>query len=250
MHRGILQWAKDFDAPIEVARHHVGRRDIHSSFCAWEALSHPEAVDSAMFEETADDRLDADVLRESGNAGPQAAYSAHDQLDRYAGLRRLIQGVDDVGIDQRVHLHPDRGRLAVTGMAGLAVNMFDDALAQGERRYRHLLDIARLRIAGDVVKYPRGIAPDDRIGREVGQIGVDASGHRMIIPGPGMYISREAVTLPTHDQRQFGVGLQFDKSVHDLHAGAFEISRPADVGFLIEPRLEFDQRRHRLSGFR
>src|SRR5260221_9710040 len=81
MHRRILQWTKNFDAPIEVARHHVGRRDIHSSFCTRQALSHPEAVDSAMFEETADDRFDADILGKPGNAWAQAADSAHHQLD-------------------------------------------------------------------------------------------------------------------------------------------------------------------------
>src|SRR4030081_983023 len=76
MHRRILQRAEDFDAPVEVARHHVGGRDIHSSFCAGQPLSHPEAVDSAMFEKTADDRFDADMLRKSGYAGPQAANAA------------------------------------------------------------------------------------------------------------------------------------------------------------------------------
>ena len=43
--------------------------------------------------------------------------------------------------------------------------------------------------------------------------------------------------------------LQFE-AIHDLHAGAFEVARPADVGFLVEPRLQLDQRRHRFAGLR
>ena len=47
---------------------------------------------------------------------------------------------------------------------GRGVNVFDHSLAERERRHRHLLDVARFRITGDVVEYPRGVASDDRIG--------------------------------------------------------------------------------------
>src|SRR5579871_4901160 len=57
MHRGILQRAEHLDAAVEVPRHHVGGGDIHSSFWARQALSHTKAVDSAVLQEAADDRL-------------------------------------------------------------------------------------------------------------------------------------------------------------------------------------------------
>ena len=44
--------------------------------------------------------------------------------------------------------------------------------------------------------------------------------------------------------------LQFEEAIHHLHAGTFEIARPADVGLFVESRLDLDQRRHRLAGFR
>jgi hypothetical protein len=44
------------------------------------------------------------------------------------------------------------------------------------------------------------------------------------------------------------VGLQLDEAVDHLHAGALEIARPADVGFLVEARLELDQRGDGLAG--
>ena len=119
-------------------------------------------------------------------------------------------------------------------------------LRKRQRRHRHLLDVARLGIAGDVVEHPRRVAADDRIRGEVGQIGIDARGHRMIIAGAGVDVGRQAAALAAHHHRQLGVGLQFDESVDHLHAGAFEVARPADVGFLVEPRLQLDQRGHRL----
>src|ERR1700753_3168292 len=106
MHRGILQRTEDLDTAVEVARHHVGRGDIHSRFGARQALSHPEAVDSAVLEEAADDWFDANVLGEAGNAGAQATDAAYDEFNRNAGLRSLVKRIDDVGIDQRIHFQP------------------------------------------------------------------------------------------------------------------------------------------------
>ena len=70
----------------------------------------------------------------------------------------------------------------------------------------------------------------------------------MIVSGAGVDVGGEAAALAAHDQRELGVGLELDESVHHLHAGALEVAGPADVGLLVEPRLEFDQRGHRLSG--
>ena len=60
---------------------------------------------------------------------------------------------------------------------------------------------------------------------------------------------RKLAAFAAHDQRQLGVGLQLDEAVDDLHAGAFEVARPADIGLLVEARLELDQRGDRLAGF-
>src|SRR6478609_5599848 len=112
MHGRVLQRTQDFDTAIEIARHHVGRRDIYRGLRAWQAMAHAEAIDAAMFEETADNRLDADILRQAGHARPQAADTTNDQLDGDTRPRCLIERIDDAGIDQRIHLEPDRARLA------------------------------------------------------------------------------------------------------------------------------------------
>ena len=89
----------------------------------------------------------------------------------------------------------------MTRMVGLAVNVFDDPLAQRERRHRHFLDVARLRISGDVVENPSRIASDDRVRGEIGQVGVNARGHRMIISGSGVDVCRKGAALAANDQR-------------------------------------------------
>ena len=124
-----------------------------------------------------------------------------------------------------------------------------DALAQRQRRDRHLLELGRLGIAGDVVEDARHVARDHRIGGEERQVGVDARGDRMIVAGADMDIGRKRAAFAAHHQRQLGVGLELDEAVDHLHAGAFEVARPADVGLLVEARLELDQRGHRLAGF-
>ena len=39
-----------------------------------------------------------------GEARAQAADAAHDEVDLDAGLRRAVQRVDHLGVDERVHL--------------------------------------------------------------------------------------------------------------------------------------------------
>ena len=71
----------------------------------------------------------------------------------------------------------------------------------------------------------------------------------MIVAGADMHVGGERAAFAPHDQRQLGVGLQLDEPVDDLHAGALQVARPADVGLLVEARLELDQRGDRLAGF-
>ena len=72
----------------------------------------------------------------------------------------------------------------------------------------------------------------------------------MIVAGADMDVGGERAAFAAHHQRQLGVGLELDEAEHDLRAGALERARPADIGLLVEARLELDQRGDRLAGFR
>src|SRR5262249_7442882 len=177
------------------------------------------------------------------------ANAAHDEIERQPGTRSYVQRVDDVRIDQRVHLHPDRGGGAGLGVGDLLLDMLVNAIAQRQWRHRHTLELGRFGIAGDEVENAADVARDDRVAGEERQVGVNPRGDWVIIAGADMDIGGERGALAAHYQRQLGVWSQLDESEHVLHAGAFQVARPADVGLLVKARLEFDKCGHRLAGF-
>ena len=179
---------------------------------------------------------------------PQAANAAHHQFDRHAGARRAIQRVDDVGIDQRIHFHPDRCRTAGFGVGDLLVDVIDNPLAQSQRRHCHAFELGRLCVAGHIVEHAGDVAGDDGIGGEKRQIGINACRHRMIIAGADMHVRSQRTALAPNHQRQLRMRLELNEAVDDLHAGALEIARPADIGLFVEARLELDHRGDRFAG--
>src|SRR3984957_13784207 len=73
------------DAAVEIARHHVGRRDVYGGFRVRQRVAGTEAIDAAVLEETADDGFDPDSVGQPRHARPQATNAAHHELDRHAG---------------------------------------------------------------------------------------------------------------------------------------------------------------------
>ena len=93
-----------------------------------------------------------------GNAGPQAADAAHDELDLHAGLAGTVELVDHRGVDERVELGPDLRRPPGLRMRDLGVDVLKQRLAQIDRRNRQLLEMRRLGVAGDEVEHLRRVA--------------------------------------------------------------------------------------------
>ena len=71
---------------------------------------------------------------------------------------------------------------------------------------------------------------------------------RVVVAGAEMDVGAEPSRLAAHHQRDLGVGLELDEAVDHLDAGALQVARPLDVGFLVEARLELDQRGDGLAG--
>src|SRR5262245_65982135 len=86
-----------------------------------------EAVHPAVLEKAANDALDANVLGQTGDARAQAADPAHDEVDLDACLARFIERIDDLPIDERVHLHPDRRPPARLGMGHVIADVDTNA---------------------------------------------------------------------------------------------------------------------------
>src|SRR5690606_41860263 len=132
---------------VEVAAHGVGAGDAQARLGARQRAAVAEGPDAAVLEEAADDRLDADRLRQAGDAGPQAADPADHQHDRHARLARLVEPVDHALLGQRVELGPDARGAAGARVGDLAVDVRVERLAQVERRDRQPLGLLRLDIA-------------------------------------------------------------------------------------------------------
>src|SRR5215471_4180958 len=111
VHGRVEHGAEHLDATIEVARHEVGGGDVHSCLGVRQRVAGSEAIDAPVLEEAADDRLDANAVGKPRSAWAQAADSAYNEIDLDAGARGGVERVDDLRVDQRIHLHPDRRRL-------------------------------------------------------------------------------------------------------------------------------------------
>ena len=203
-----------------------------------------------MFEEAPDNALDPDVLREAGHAGPQAAYAAHDEVDFDAGGRCPVERVHDLRIDERVHLAPDLRRAAGFGVGDFLFDEFDEPRRKRQRRHGDLVEPLGFRVAGRVVEQAGCVVAEGPVRREEGQVRIDARIDRVVVAGAVMGVAAQPVLLPAHDQRQLAVRLEVDEPVHHERPGPLQVPGPADVGLLVETRLELDQGGDRLARLR
>ena len=72
----------------------------------------------------------------------------------------------------------------------------------------------------------------------------------MVIAGADMAVADKRAPSRRTTSDSLRVRLQFDEAEHDLRAGAFQVARPADIGFFVEARLQFDQGGDGFAGFR
>src|SRR5262249_3761647 len=128
--------------PVEVSFHEVGGAEE-----VRRAGSDSEPVDARVLEEAADDRPDADPLREARNAWAETAHAAHDEVDLGAGLRRVVQRVDHLGIDEAVELQRDP-----TVGCRLTTNQLEQARTQPRRRDEQGTELLLSAVAGEEVE--------------------------------------------------------------------------------------------------
>src|SRR5215467_12325956 len=248
VHRRVFNRHERLHTAVEITRHPIGGADEHLRPVRGEFAAIAEANDAAMFEKAADDALDADVLGKPRNAWPQAANTAHHQIDAHAFQRGAIEEIDDCRVDERIHLGPNLRRLVRSCIFDLGLDQLDEPRSERQRRDRNLLEARRARIAGHEVEQAGSIAAQRRVTGEERQIRIHLRCVGMIIACSKMYIRAKLTGFAAHDERHFGVRFQPQEAVNDLHPSALEIAGPTDIRLLVKPRLQFDQRCHRLAG--
>lgn len=119
---GGIDGTDDLHPALGVAGHHVRRTQEEAL-----VLSRAKAVDAGVLQKAPHHAGDGDVLRVAGDAGPQAADAADDEIDPNPCTRGLGQLFHDIVVGEGVHLHDDA---AVAAPGGLFPDEQEDDLLQ------------------------------------------------------------------------------------------------------------------------
>ncbi len=231
------------DAVIEVAHHPVGRGEVELLVAAVVEQEH-----AGVLEEAIDDADGADVFAQARHARHERADGPGDDVDADARLTGLVQLFDHFGCLQAVHLDEHVGLAAPSRLVDLEVDQVDEARAQVEFADEQVLE----RLGGrlhrfQVGKYACHLGGDPFVGGEQAVVAVDAG--RVFVEVAGAEVGIEAMRLPLlpHDEGQFAVHLHARERVAHVHARLLQLFAPAQVGLLVEARLDLDEGEHLLA---
>ncbi len=154
-----------------------------------------------MLEEAADDGAHADVLAHAGHAGTQSADAADDEVDGDAGLRCDVERVDDLVVEQRVHLGDDARGAAGAGVFSLAVDEGEEAVGEGERRDEQRAEVLRFGVGGEVVEDVVHGGGDGGVRGEQADVGVEARGDGVVVAGAEVGVAAELTVFIAADDR-------------------------------------------------
>src|SRR5690606_22249584 len=149
--------------------------------------------------------------------------------------------VDDLRIDERVHLRPYLRRTPGPRMLDFLAYVREQTRTQIHRRNGQKIESLGFGIAGDEIENLRHVMREQRIAGEHRQVGIYLRRYRMIVSRAEMHIGAQLSALAAHDKRELRMRLEFDKAENDLHARALQIARPDDIGRLVEACLQFDK---------
>src|SRR5690242_9995406 len=105
-----------------------------------------------MLEEPADDTRDPDAITDAGELRSETADPAYDEIDFDAGLRRAIQRVDHLCVDERIHLPDNAPAPTRRGVLGLTHDQLDEARAHVHRGDEQLTIQTLSRVAGERIE--------------------------------------------------------------------------------------------------
>src|SRR6266550_7104884 len=95
----VVDRGDGFHPAIQVPRHPVGGAKIELI-----VTSIREVEESRVLEKSADDTDDSYPVADTRHAGAEATDAPHDQIDFHSRLRCSVQRLDDLRIDDGVHL--------------------------------------------------------------------------------------------------------------------------------------------------
>src|SRR5262249_12302800 len=126
--RRRLDWKSELDSPVKIARHPVRAGKENPRLPGIFKVENP-----AMLEKSANDADDTNVFAQTRNLRTQATDPPPDQINGYIGAGSFIEFLDDLLIDQRVHLRHDSRRLSCQRVVALPLDQLDEPAVQVER---------------------------------------------------------------------------------------------------------------------
>ena len=190
------------DPRIKVARHHVGAADVRRRLDRGD-----EPEDARVLEEPTENRDHPNVLRQTRDTWTQATDTAHDQIDRDAGLRGCIQLINHLSINERVHLQRDAGRSRSRVLARTSTNLFDDLATEMHRSSPNRVKALRAGKPCQLIEEVRDVSGDLFIARKDAEVGIGASGRWVVVARADVDVTPRTFSFATNDKSELAVSL-------------------------------------------
>jgi hypothetical protein len=124
----MLHGNKNFHPVIQVARHQISAPDQQLVLSTMTKI-----VDPHVFKKTPDHRGDSDGFADPGKARSQTTDTPHLKINPDSGLRCVVERLDTLRIDQRVHLESDISITMLAVAARLALDPIEQLLSEHRR---------------------------------------------------------------------------------------------------------------------
>ena len=123
--------------------------------------------------------------------GRMRADPAHDDVHRHPGLRRPVERVDHLLVDQRVDLDPDAGVLALPVRLDLVLDAPHDPAPHAVGRHEQAPVRGLARVAGERVEQVGEVRADRRVGGEHPDVLVQPRGLRVVVAGADVAVAAD-----------------------------------------------------------
>jgi hypothetical protein len=111
---------------------------------------------------------------------------------------------------------------------------------QGEGCLPQVLQGPRLAQSGELLEYFADVVGDFFIAGQQAEIGIEASGTRVIVAGAEVGIANEAAFFAADDEQGLGVSFVADHAINHMGADFFQFGGPTDIGFFVKACHQLD----------
>ena len=156
-----------------------------------------------MLEESAGNGAYRNVLGKARHTRTQTAYTSDDQVDLHARAGRIVQRVDDVRINKRIHLRDNAALLSGSRILRFLRDLAEKIVLHLRRSRDESSPLRRFRESGKRVK-ELGSVYAECLGRgKESDVGIDLRGDIVIVTGRQMQISSDTVFFVSYDEIRF-----------------------------------------------